>query len=412
LLILATLALPAGALAAPPPNDAFANRQVLSGALPIDVTASNVEATKEEGEFISGLAPAGHSVWFEWEAGEDGWVTVGTCDGAFPSIVAVFTGTEIDHLTSVAEGNGSEGPDCPYTQRQRTFEAQGGTKYVIAVDGNAYNGPEGPAPITEGEISLRIEKTSPPPNDDFEAATAVTGSISVEPDGARFFFANVRGFNWTATTESGEPGAGTVGASVWYSFTAPEEATYSFGSPCCQTAFALQRDLYLGDSLATSTPLSIGDSAQAHLAAGTTVRIRVSGPIDSESEEPAVANFDFNVSAELMPLPPKPDPQGGGESPQPQPASPPVAPETAITRSVFRQQARLAKFLFSSTVEGSAFQCKLDKRDFGPCSSPKVYRHLEPGRHAFRVRAVGPTGLLDSTAAVGRFAIAAPQRRH
>src|SRR6476659_2852328 len=77
------LALPASAVAAPPANDDFANRQVLGGPLPIEVTASNVEATKEEGEFIPGLSPAGHSVWFEWEAQADGWVTIGACEEAF-----------------------------------------------------------------------------------------------------------------------------------------------------------------------------------------------------------------------------------------------------------------------------------------------------------------------------------------
>ncbi|HEU4461234.1 MAG TPA: hypothetical protein VFR75_01450, partial [Solirubrobacterales bacterium] len=61
-------------------NDKFANRQILPagfpGGTPIEVTGSNVEAGKEEGEFIPGLAPAGHSVWFEWEASGDGWVSV------------------------------------------------------------------------------------------------------------------------------------------------------------------------------------------------------------------------------------------------------------------------------------------------------------------------------------------------
>jgi len=246
-LVVILLALPASAAAAPPANDDFANRQVLSGPLPLEVSASNVEATKEEGEFIPGLAPAGHSVWFEWEAEEDGWVTIGACDDDFPTILAVFTGTAVNALTVAVSGNGSEGPDCPSSQVQYTFEATAGTKYVIGVDGNSYTGPE-PVPVeTEGEINLRIEATPPPANDDFEDAALVTGSISEEPDGTRFLFANPRGYNWTATTESGEPDVATTGASVWYVFTAPEAATYQFA--CCGPG-DLDLTLFSGDSIA------------------------------------------------------------------------------------------------------------------------------------------------------------------
>src|SRR4029077_16287069 len=46
-LVAMLLALPASALAAPPANDDFADRQVLSGPLPVEVTGSNEEATKE-----------------------------------------------------------------------------------------------------------------------------------------------------------------------------------------------------------------------------------------------------------------------------------------------------------------------------------------------------------------------------
>ena len=52
------------ALAAAPANDDFANREVLSESLPVDVSRSNAGATKECGVFlVSGFA-AGNSVWF------------------------------------------------------------------------------------------------------------------------------------------------------------------------------------------------------------------------------------------------------------------------------------------------------------------------------------------------------------
>ncbi len=47
------------------------------------------------------------------------------------------------------------------------------------------------------------------------------------------------------------------------------------------------------------------------------------------------------------------------------------------------------KFSFSA-VKGSAFECRLDKKPFAPCASPRRYR-VGPGRHTFRVR---PRGLV------------------
>jgi CSLREA domain-containing protein len=47
-----------------------------------------------------------------------------------------------------------------------------------------------------------------------------------------------------------------------------------------------------------------------------------------------------------------------------------------------------AKFKFVANEKGAKFECKLDRRKFKPCKSPKVYRGLKPGKHVFKVRAV------------------------
>lgn len=69
-----------------------------------------------------------------------------------------------------------------------------------------------------------------------------------------------------------------------------------------------------------------------------------------------------------------------------------------------RTKKRRARFTFSSTLPGSSFECKLDKRRFRPCKSPFV-RTLKPGRHAFRLRAVSPDGVPDPSPAVFRWRI-------
>ncbi len=69
-------------------------------------------------------------------------------------------------------------------------------------------------------------------------------------------------------------------------------------------------------------------------------------------------------------------------------------------------RARTARFRFHSSKPRSSFACKLDARAWAPCGSPKVYRHLAPGRHAFRVRAIDADRQADPTPAVWRWRIA------
>src|SRR5215218_8993924 len=52
-------------------------------------------------------------------------------------------------------------------------------------------------------------------------------------------------------------------------------------------------------------------------------------------------------------------------------------------------------FKFRSNEEGSAFECKLDKERFKPCSSPKEVKHLAEAKH--RSRSEQRTGLETST---------------
>ncbi|HUJ34412.1 MAG TPA: Ig-like domain-containing protein, partial [Solirubrobacteraceae bacterium] len=65
--------------------------------------------------------------------------------------------------------------------------------------------------------------------------------------------------------------------------------------------------------------------------------------------------------------------------------------------SVSRSTSRV--FRFVSTVRGSTFECSLDGGPWLGCSTPKSYRSLVNGRHAFEVRAIGPSGKADPTPA-------------
>jgi len=68
-------------------------------------------------------------------------------------------------------------------------------------------------------------------------------------------------------------------------------------------------------------------------------------------------------------------------------------------------------FRFHDPAPGATYLCRLDKAPFRPCASPRVYRHLKPGAHVFRVRSVTPDGRRSPVRTV-RFKVASSVRRH
>ncbi len=80
-------------------------------------------------------------------------------------------------------------------------------------------------------------------------------------------------------------------------------------------------------------------------------------------------------------------------------------PRTRIVRAPKKARDGTARFKFRSNERGSRFLCKLDRRPFDLCSSPRTYRHLSPGRHVFQVRAVDASGHIDRTPAKRKFIV-------
>lgn len=87
-----------------------------------------------------------------------------------------------------------------------------------------------------------------------------------------------------------------------------------------------------------------------------------------------------------------------------------IAPRTAILKAPkARTRSRTARFLFASDELGTSFQCRLDRRAFRSCASPKSYAGLRPGKHAFAVRAVDAAGNPDPSPAKRAFTILPPR---
>jgi hypothetical protein len=57
-----------------------------------------------------------------------------------------------------------------------------------------------------------------------------------------------------------------------------------------------------------------------------------------------------------------------------------------------KAESRKATFKFTSDDPNATFQCRLDKKAFADCTSPKKYRKLKPRKHRFRVQATDPKG--------------------
>jgi hypothetical protein len=300
----------------PPANDDFANSTQIPSGLPQMVGGTNVDATGEPGEpshFYPLTTGARASVWYSWTATADGPIRINACanNGPEPTVIAVYTGTDVASLTPVAW----------FQSCRDYFDAVNGTTYRIAADVLCGNCDESP-------FSLTIRHANPPPNDDLADAQVIPGD-SIQ---------NIAGTTVDATTESGEPNhivsGGPAGppdlgppASVWYSWTSGAGGGSVTINGCDPAGGSLA--IYTGDSYANLTPVIPinGSCTQTFTAApSTNYKIVVEGLGDG-------AAFILN--------PPPAPPSGGGGSPPPNPSSPgPTGQRAAALKKCKKKHGR------------------------------------------------------------------------
>jgi hypothetical protein len=181
----------------PAANDAFSNRVPLSGPL-VSVVGHDVAATTEPGEPDPPGYYAYNSVWYSWVAPSNGLVAVSI--RADRAVATIYRGSSLVNLVRVAFGWAWSGP---------VFLAEQGATYQIAVDGLG----------SAGTIELSIRPAHPPMNDNFAGRIAISASLP----------ATVTASNVDATLEAGEPihGYEAGGASVWWSWMAPESGAFT-----------------------------------------------------------------------------------------------------------------------------------------------------------------------------------------
>ena len=140
-----------------PSNDDFTNRIFFAtNTVSATVTANNTFASKEPGEPNHGGNAGGKSVWWSWTAPSIGILTLDTTNSSFTTLLGVYTGSALGHLTQVASSDGASlgGP------AKVRVKVTAGTQYQIAVDG--YNAGQG---AQSGNIALSLNfrvDTQPP----------------------------------------------------------------------------------------------------------------------------------------------------------------------------------------------------------------------------------------------------------
>jgi len=96
-------------------------------------------------------------------------------------------------------------------------------------------------------------------------------------------------------------------------------------------------------------------------------------------------------------------------SPSPTPPRPLAdtdPPETTITKGApSKIEKTTVTFKFRSDEAGSTFDCRLDKKPWRSCASPRKVKRLAHGKHKFKVRAEDAAGNTDPSPAVDKFKV-------
>jgi hypothetical protein len=226
----------AGPPSPPPPadNDNFANAFLLVGCSGTALGA-NLNATRENAEpnhlSLSNNGAGTHSLWYLWQAPSTGSVNFTTAGSAYDTVLAVYTGTNVDTLTVVAQND--DIPDVPGQPHQVTssitFSVVAGNIYRIAVDGfnnGGDGGDMGPLKLNwfqstcnEPARFLIPEDSNPNLLATFDSVTFVRGPLHISTPNnfdsehrTRIMFL-IQGLTFTPADSAGS--AVTVQAGAW-----------------------------------------------------------------------------------------------------------------------------------------------------------------------------------------------------
>jgi hypothetical protein len=383
-----SLAAPVAASASPPTNDDFADALESAGDH-LEGAGNTFGATKESGEPNHAGDPGGASVWFGWTAPRSQSVFVQLCtDGGWTALLGVYRGEAVDQLQPVASARAIPGGGSCGELR---FRAISTVTYRIAVDGATLGGaPE------EGNFEFTVSSTpfELPANDAFANAIAVKSTTS------EWIFGSTDG----ATREIGEPGHGgdLAGASVWYRWTAPSTGAMQVFP--CRAGFRPTIAVYTGSTLATlqqvGAPTALDPSLFNECQLGGLRGVRFD----------AVAGETYSIAVDGA--------DGGWGRFQLRLLAAPLLfvdtlpPNTYIYKLLrLRRRGIAIRFGSGGGPPGDTFLCRLDRKPFSRCTTPRKWFDLAPGRHRVTVLATDAAGNRDATPAVRIFKMGGGRKR-
>lgn len=152
-------------------------------------SGSNLEASREVGETNHVHKMGGRSVWISWTAPTNGIATFSTRGSTFDTLLAIYTGSRLGNLQSVAEDEDRG----EFATSLTAFNAVKGTEYLIAIDGFA--GDSGHIVLSWNldtttvpfpRILVQPKDQSVPAGSD--VAFSVSTATSASPEGYQWFF--------------------------------------------------------------------------------------------------------------------------------------------------------------------------------------------------------------------------------
>ncbi len=152
----------------PPANDNFANARAID--VPSDNDGSNAGATREDGEPMP-CAPFGATVWFKLVAPSSGRLYLSTEDSDIDTVIALYTGPDVQHLTLQACDDDSYGD---YGWSFTSADIVGGETYFVQLGG--YRGDTGAYTLSVG-----LRELTPTPTATETATITLTPSITPTP---------------------------------------------------------------------------------------------------------------------------------------------------------------------------------------------------------------------------------------
>lgn len=194
---------------------------------------------------------------------------------------------------------------------------------------------------------------------------------------------------------------------VPFDFFYPGLGMGSAGAVCFDTIDCVSWGAFTGDaSLPSSagTPLPAFTTAVYTRSIGAGCATQLDPPDDTNDSA-----ADFSVTARAArnnaAVPSETACQGTGPGGDLDP------PNTEITKAPAKKtKKKRVKFAFTSTEQGSRFDCKLDRGAFKACVTP-FSTTVKPGKHTFSVRAIDAAENIDPTPASTSFKVKKKKRR-